>query len=736
MVGEDGHVTIMDFGLAQLTEASRMTRTDETVGAVAYMSPEQTDGSGTDHRTDIWSLGVVLYEMITGRQPFKGDYDKAVMYSILNEEPEPITGLRTGVPLDLERTVGKCLDKDVATRYQHADELIADLTAHRRSLDTGGGATEFGTPASGRPMGRAADGTKSLLALKALACLAAGFIAAWLSMGDGGSAEKSVRKFTFRVEGLAPGGEISPDGERIAYLTSERESKLWVRDLDSWESRALAGTEGARRISWSPDGKWLAFATRSAAKKVSLEGGSVIVLCKRPIGAFPSVRWGQAGASVIFSTGFPRRIYRVSSAGGEPQSLLEAEESGAGVSFASPFPLLGSARDAILYTRGSDNLVVEDLTDSSRSVLAQRRYPVYDSSGHIVFQQGGGDSLGMGAPGTLWALPFALQGLEATGEPFPVGSGEFPSVSHDGTLLFSRLLSASYSLVWRDRTGGRLGFMGKLRGNLLYPSLSLNGRYVAVPVSEASGMHIWVHDTQTGTDMRVTFGDGGIHARPTWGPHDQLTYSSDAEGDQDIYVKSIDGSSPAKTLVSEAETDFADDWSIDGRYMFLSRFGNGGNRMSYLELTDDGTVEKIAPYLQPPHAWTSPAISPDGRFFAYSSSESGRFEIYVQSFPNPSGKWLVSTDGGSQARWSRDGKELFYVEDDTMIAVSVSLEPTFSMSVSERVFSTPELRMTTGPQRYDVSADGKRFVTFEAVEPTSTEFGIVQNSYEEFRDRK
>ena len=333
-------------------------------------------------------------------------------------------------------------------------------------------------------------------------------------------------------------------------------------------------------------------------------------------------------------------------------------------------------------------------------------------------------------------MPFSLKELKATGEPFLIGPGEYPSVSNEGTLLSSLGGQPSYSLVWRDRSGNRTEVIGGLRGSLLYPSLSRNGRYVAVPVVGAAGTHIWIHDTKNATDLRFTFGQSGTNVRPVWGPGDQVAYSSRTDKSFDIFVKPLDGSAPARALLAEARGEFADDWSLDGRYIIAARGASGGNDTWYLRLAEDGTVEETAPYLETPHMENAPCISPDGRFVGYTSNESGKLEVYVQSFPDPSGKWLVSTNGGSQLRWSRDGKELFYVEGETLTSVSISLQPSFFMGRRRKLFSTPELALTTGPQRYDVSPDGKRFVTLEIVEPASNEIRIVENWYEEFRDRE
>jgi len=491
MLGDDGHVTIMDFGLAQLTQASRLTKANETMGTVFYMSPEHTEGADIDQRTDIWSLGVVIYEMVTGQHPFKGDYDKAVMYLILNEEPEPMTALRTGVPMELERITRKCIAKDAAARYQHADELLVDLRSFGQRLASGlktktPTLTATTAPATAARSSAKLDvaparNTTPLLVVTALACLAAGFLAACMMVASGSRENQPVRKFSLEFDHLAPGAQISPDGRRIAYCSgpSMAERRLWVRDLDDWESRVLEGTERAGSFCWSPDGKWLAFMTATEIKRVPSQGGPVEILCKTEPRQGGSVDWAPDGNSVIFSAVAPAQIYQVSAAGGSPEVLISSETSTPGRSLSEASILSAdSGRRALLFRIGTD-IFVQDLETTERKLLTRGNNPTYSSTGHILFQRQGRTStvsiVGSGG-GALWALPFSVPDLKTSGEPFSVGSGAFPSVSNDGTLLSSLSSPASYSLVWRDRDGTNLDAVGNLQGNLESPFLQILDR--------------------------------------------------------------------------------------------------------------------------------------------------------------------------------------------------------------------------------------------------------------------
>ena len=330
MVGEDGHVTIMDFGLAQLTEASRLTKMDETLGTVAYMSPEQTEGAGTDHRTDIWSLGVVVYEMITGQQPFKGDYDKAVMYSILNEQPEPVTALRTGVGMEPERIVGKCLAKAPSDRYQSAADLIVDLRACIEDSRSGRSHVAAGDAFRGEDRSRrdaqlwAACGVATIFLVLALL--------GWMARSE--PRELPYRTFSIPVEPLPVRSAISPDGRRIAYLGNDQ--SVWILDLSRRDLQApwpLEETVGADRLFWSPDSQWLGFTSERGLMKTRIEGGSPVIVSDYDEGAALSGAVWLPDGRIVFSS-LNGGFLQVPASGGD----LEFVNGSAGLAKPQPFP--------------------------------------------------------------------------------------------------------------------------------------------------------------------------------------------------------------------------------------------------------------------------------------------------------------------------------------------------------------------------------------------------------------
>ena len=800
MIGEDRHVTIMDFGLALLTDRSKLTRLDETMGTVTYMSPEQTYGMELDHRTDVWSLGVVIYEMVTGQRPFKGHYDQAVTYSITNEEPEPMTGLRTGIPMELEILVNKCLAKETEERYQHTDELLLDLQGLRKKIESGRStifkaqvpsqtaATQSTSPAqpADNPLvkyrvienlAEQGDSIKYLaedtelhrsVAIRVLPqssaeqiervqrrkqglVLTAGalgvffglvFAFLWLSSTDT-VAEAPLRRFAFAPESLFElsgfRAVISPNGRHIVYVAGGEESKLWVRDLDREEPRELAGTAGARRPFWSPDSQFIGFFANQELKKISLQGGPAITLCALPSRIFSGGSWRPDGNFIAFGVGGPPKIYEVPARGGEPQLLFDPERSEKGVANSRPhfLPLQAGARSIVFVvsSRTEGDIAVKNLETGEWELLAEGAFPVYSPSGHIVYQTDRYES-------GLWALPFSLETLKPTGEAFPIAEnvGE-PSVAADGTLVSVDLFDAGQQqLVWLDRDGIRLGAIGRPQADMRHPVLSPDGRRVAVRSVEDTNMDVWVHEVDRAMRRRLTF-DPARDGRSQWAPSGkEITFQSLRRSDNfDIFSRSADGTGEPVLLVG---TDLAErpyDWSSDGKYL-LYTVADPENQSDlwYLKRKEDGSGFESVAFLQTSFHETVPQVSPDGRFVAYCSDEAGSYEVYVRPFPDGEGKWQVSTNGGWQPRWSSDGKELFYVEQDTLIAVAVTMTPSFLPGTTTPLFQDLSLvGLSADALNYDVAADGQRFVVVDDVvsEEAKPSIHVVQNWYAEFRNR-
>ena len=430
IVDGKGHVAVMDFGLALLTEGSKLTQLDTTVGTAAYMSPEQIQGMEVDHRTDIWALGCVLYEMVCGQRPFRGEYDQALLYEIVHEDYEPITAVRAGVPMELEWIVGKCLAKDREDRYGRAEDMMLDLRTLAEKLKSGRSAVLRNTAGQGDTVGtgtlagpspRSGDGQaeslslpresdaapvpsglavrawKPLLPWALFAVAVVALLAVSFARFDEPAPEPTLRRFSFIPTNFHPlprestrgRAAISPNGKHIVYLGTEDEPALWVRDIDREEPRKLAGTEGARDqgLFWSPDSRSVGFATNTHLKKVPAEGGSVVTLAAYQ-DDYRSGSWSPDGRSIAFSAGVPPRLLEVPDQGGEPKLLFDPEitERGRGNWYPSFLPDDTGER-AIVFSVGTVNdqeIAVKNLETGEFTVLAAGACPVYSRTRHIV----------------------------------------------------------------------------------------------------------------------------------------------------------------------------------------------------------------------------------------------------------------------------------------------------------------------------------------------------------------
>ena len=807
MVDAKGQVTVMDFGLALLTEGSKLTKLDTTVGTVAYMSPEQAQGIKVDHRSDIWALGCVLYEMTSGQRPFKGVYDQALLYEFVHQQPEPLTGVRSGVPMELEWIVDKCLAKNRDERYHDARDFILDVTTLIKKLASGGstivktrvGLGEGGAGASS-PQGASGAGTRQvvdtsplashplvkyhvveevasrgdvvvyeaedidrkrsvsirilpreaarkveglerrypllrtgLLVACSLLIVAAGVIlSSWLGSPQEGP-ETPLRRFALPVEGVQLQVAISPDGRHIAYTTRlGPASELWIWDLDRLTPRKIETASAAVYPFWSPNSDFVAFGAvqlQGELKKVSVHGGPASTICSTPQG-FLGGTWSPDGNSIVFSSrsdvGGVFGLYEVPAQGGTAKLLFEPEESEQQLPHWSRhfLPNQGVNR-GLLFTRGSPSnseIVVLDLESGRQDLLAPGYWPVYSPTGHIVYQ----------SESALWALPFSAETLRSTGEPFPVaGTGSFPSVSRDGTMVYLPGDETGLEqLIWRDRAGDKLGTIGAPQPLIQFPVLSPDASQVVVQARENENGDVWVHEVARGLKRRLTF-DTANDARPTWTPRgDKISFSSIRNGNFDVFIKPADGSGETESLLATPANEWGFEWSADGKYLA----GSGGGKLWYLRAEEGGNGYKKVMFLDTSFDAVGPDLSPDAKFLAYTSNESGRYEVYVQPFPDGGAKWQVSTQGGTGPRWRGDGKEMFYVEGGTLMAVSVTTSPAFSVGAAQPLFEDQTAFEGRG-QQYDVTPDGQRFVVVETLGDAGQAIHVVENWYEEFRDR-
>jgi len=477
---------------------------------------------------------------------------------------------------------------------------------------------------------------QALFAVTALALLAVSFLYFRQTPPEG-----PLRRFAFTPESLHGAEErrgravISPNGRHIAYVPGGEGTKLWVRDLDREEPRELEGTGSAARPFWSPDSQFIGFATTRELKKISFQGGTAITLCPLPGGNLQGGAWSPEGDFIAFGSGGPARIYEVPSRGGEPRLLFER----AGSTSPQFLPLQTGTR-GIVFDLGDSidrEIVVKNLETGGEEVLAEGAYPVYSPSGHIVYQTNRYES-------GLWALPFSLETLKPTGEAFPIAAdvGE-PSVAAEGTLVYLDLLSAGQQqLLWRDREGKKLGVIGRPQGNIRFPVLSPDGRRVAARSTEDGNLDVWVHEVERALRRRLTF-DPVSDSRPLWSPSgEEITFQSARQGNTDIFSRPADGTGEPVLLVGTDLVERPYDWSSDGKYLLYTVVDREYRDLWYLKRKEDGSGFEPVAFLQTPFNESAPQISPDGRFVAYCSNESGQFEVYVQPFPEGGGKWQVS----------------------------------------------------------------------------------------------
>ena len=567
----------------------------------------------------------------------------------------------------------------------------------------------------------------------ALLVVAIGFIvASWLGEPRN-VVELPLRRFSFQPEGLITGvtarPAVSPNGRHVAYVALDgKRTRLAVYDLDLAQSRLIEGTEGARAPFWSPASDFIGFFSNGVLKKIRVEGGPSISLSRQPLQSQPAGAWSANGESMFISED---GVGSIPASGGALTRIGESR------TFLYPHSLpLEASSPAVVFSRSiSSDVILRNLETGEQEFLTTGFFPVYDLSGYLIYQTG------MNAGG-LWALPFSLETLRPTGEAVPITEeGLYPSVASDGTLVYADQPDRPQrQLVWRDRNGAKLGVIGRPQQAMEFLSLSPDARYVAVNADEGGNIDIWLHDTVRSTRKRFTF-DPAVDRNGVWAPDSSKVVFSSSRNQTsfDLFVKQADGEADVKPLLVTPFHSWPNDWSPDGRTLSYHSGSSGfGVDLWMLDMGQNEEDSKATLYLQTTSQEHGAVFSPNGRYIAYLSRKSGRDEVYVRRFPKGEGKWQVSINSGVQPRWSRDGKELFYVEGETLISVPVTTDPRFEAGEAKRLFSDPNFawRERTMPQ-YDVSPDGERFVMIETVGADARPvIRVVQNWHQEFRDRE
>jgi Tol biopolymer transport system component len=708
MLDRDGRVKLLDFGLAKIFASpiaaetvAAETQPGTLLGTIAYMSPEQARGESVDKRTDIWALGCVLYEMLTATAPFAGGAAADVLAAILRQDPD-WSRLPPEIPSAARRVVRRCLEKDPRRRLRDIGDALADLR------------DESSEALSATPRVRS---WPLLLSIAAIGVVAGVVVAPRLRPRDAIATERRAGgRFSIAMPPNASlvgldtlSLAISPDGERVAFVAGTSAPRLFVRHIDNATSREIPGTDGASAPFFSPDGRSIGFFAGGRVKRVSVDGGDVVVVC----GSAANPRggaWSRNG-TIAFTAAPGSALLQVSADGGEPQPLTTLDaRRGEG---SHHWPEFLPDGDAVVYTAGTGSaaawderdIVVESLRTHEHRVVAHGSSARYVNSGHLIVARGG----------VLTMIPFDPKRLQATGPPVRLADGVMQSMfgaaqfsaSRDGTLVYAPGGLVARELVWMSRTGVATPL--PLPPQTYWSArLSPDGRRVALGIEGAS-YAVWVYDLERGTMTRQTF--EGTSAYPIWTPDGKrLTFNSTKSGGVlNLFWRAADGSGEDERLTTGETIEIANAWSPDGRLLAYQKGGSTTGRDIWLYAPADKSTR---PFLQTPYDEGGAAFSPDGRWLAYVSSEGGAPNVYLRPFPGPGERLQISNNGGGGAVWAANGRELFYREGGgRMMTVDVELGAAVRASRPRMVFDAPQ-RGPIFQADYDVTRDGQQFILF------------------------
>ena len=728
---------LMDFGLAKSMTAvgaasSSLTMTfsgpsrDQPltskgmlVGTFQYMSPEQLEGKDGDARSDIFALGSILYEMITGQHAFQGKTTASTIAAILAADPPPLSSLQPMSPPELQRVVRGCLAKDPEERFQ----TVHDVKLQLKGIAESGSQTGISGPVVSARKGR-----------ERILWLASGILLGALvafSLIPFLPPKKVVHglhayipapeqtEFIFVGDRTAP-LEISPDGTRLVFGATDMEGRrlLWVRALDTSTSQPLPGTAGATYPFWSVDSRFIAFFAEGKLKKIEATGGPSQIICDAPDGRGGS--WNREG-TIIFAPNYNGSLYKVTATGGTPVPVTELDPH----ENTHRWPqFLSDGRHFLYFTRSSQgeasSTYAGSLNDKEKKlVFRSRSNVVHAKAGYLLFVR----------DGTLMAQPFDEQDRSVQGDAVPLFEGvlENPSysrsivsVSTNGILAYGGVASKAEPsrLLWFDRGGKQIGEVGEPGGNNVYtaPRLSPDGKKLAVTVGDLGrgASDIWIYDLGSGTRTRLTF-DPSVNSQPIWSPDGReiVFFSTRLTSFPQMYRKASNGTGKDELLLNSHGQDRPDDWSPDGKYIMYEP-NSSVNTLWLLPLFG----ERKPVVFVGGELGNFPAqgkFSPDGKWLAHAEYGQGRLELYLTPFPGNTGKWQVSAGGAQYPRWRGDGKELFFLaENDTVLmAADVDLSGSAPrIGTPKKLFDVHPGSSPGNPQAspYDVAADGQRFL--------------------------
>jgi Tol biopolymer transport system component len=689
----------------------------------------------------------VVYEMATGKKAFEGKSQASLIAKILETDPPPICSLQPMTPPALDRVVKKCLAKEPDDRWHAAKDLCDEL----KWIAEGG--TQVTLTTNARAKRIRALGRRGLILSMGTLLLGAAIasLAVWNLKPAPAPPPKPISRFTITLppgQQLAgpengPAVALSPDGTHLAYVARQGGTQqLYLRAMDSLEARPILGTEGAVNPFFSPDGQGVGFFAGGKLKKVSVSGGAALTLGDAVVPRGAS--WGSQGMIAFAPTNISA-LQQVSDAGGTLQPVSHIEKGEA----SHQWPQFLPGNKALLFAASASGnswtnaqVAVQAVgTGERRNLIQGATQPYYAASGHLVYAQGG----------NLMAVPFDPQRLTATGTAVPViegvlqfrtsGAAQY-SFSGTGSLVYvsGSGQAGQRKLVWVSRNGVEQPVAAPARA-YEFPRLSPDGRRVAVGITEQA-TQVWLYDLSRETLTRLTF-EGSTNAGPVWTPDGKrIAFMSNKEGPLNIFWQLADGSGGLERLTTGEYGQVPDSWSPDGQLLAFHEIDpTTGGDIWVLRMGAPGTpgqARKAQPFLRTPFSHSAPRFSRDGRWLAYISVESGRFEIYVQPYPGPGGKWQISTEGSTEPAWNPNGRELFYRSGDKMMAVDITTQPGFAAGTPRMLFEGRYEPAPVPNVNYDVSPDGQRFLMLKPSEQTQaapTQINVVLNWFEELKQK-
>jgi eukaryotic-like serine/threonine-protein kinase len=695
---------VIDIGPYDATRQRAVTAEGTIIGTFQYMAPEQLEGGAADARTDIFALGALLYEMATGKRAFEGKTRTSLIAAIVAGQPRPVHELLPLMPAALDHVIASCLAKDSDERWQSAHDVASELRW-------------IGSATNERTSGRR---RKSEIAAWSLAALLAVIAVAALYRSSRPVTPDRAMRFTidpppntaFNFAGRDAGPVVvSPDGRRFAFVATSTDGlkRLYVRAIDSVAAQPLTGTDGASYPFWSPDGENLGFFADGKLKRVVANGGAVTTLCEAPTGRGGT--WNREG-TILFAPSPYDSLYRVPAGGGQPKPATTLVTSTSESSHRWPIFLLdGHHFTYMIFSarlpRVGQTIVLGSLDDRRGTPVANANsQAIYVEPGYLLYVR----------DGNLVALPFDAKKLRASGDPFPVaehvqtypntGSGIF-GASNTGVVAYQPAGSAPVShLIWYDRHGKTISPVGA-PDDYEDPRLSPDGGRVAVTRRDVgTGVsNIWYYDLASNVPTRFSYVPTFDHS-PNWSPDGKtIVFDSNRNGPYDVFMKRFGGEE--ELLYQTPYMDLPTDWSPDGSRIVIQT-ASPETKWDILSMTVND--RKATPLIRTSANEKEGQVSPDGNWIAYSCDESGHFEVYVSRFPSGAGRWQISSEGGTQPRWRRNGSEIFFLSPERrMMAATIAANGAeFAAGSPQMLF--PTRARYTGERSYDVSADGQKFL--------------------------